>query len=325
MKHSIWSRLAIAGATLLLLTAAAAPAWAADDDDDDEEAFLGVYPKALDDDTRSALNYEKGEGVLVEDVVDEGPAEEAGVEAGDIILKMDAQTVDSPEALRSAIRKHKPGDEMALVILREGKEKSLKVELGEEPESGLNFEREYHFGPHPDTGGWLGVETITLEDQLAEYFGVKSGALISQVVKDSPADKAGLKAGDVIVQLGDDEVESSEDLYAAVRSREPETKVDVQLARKGVAMTIPATLAKSQSSSANVFKKKIILNSGGEYFDPEEIGEHVRNALGELNIHIDAGRDELRERFEELRQELKELKEELNALKENREHKSEKK
>lgn len=82
-------------------------------------------------------------------------------------------------------------------------------------------------------GGYLGVQVKDLSDQLQEYFEVKNGVLVEEVMKDSPAEKAGLKAGDVIVSINDRKLEDYHDLIRTVNFYNPEEKVTVSYVRKG--------------------------------------------------------------------------------------------
>lgn len=107
-----------------------------------------------------------------------------------------------------------------------------------------------HIAPrvHRASGGYLGVRTMSLGEQLAEYFGVDAneGVLITEVVENSPAAEAGLLAGDVIVAVGDAEVESPGDLRRLVRKYDPETSVELTILRKGSRRTLNATLGEAK-------------------------------------------------------------------------------
>lgn len=96
--------------------------------------------------------------------------------------------------------------------------------------------------------GRLGVRLQSLGDQLAEYFGVEQGALITSVLEDSPAQRAGLKAGDVIVGVADEDVEGPADLIRALRDREA-GPVDVRIVRDRKARTISVELEERQAGS----------------------------------------------------------------------------
>lgn len=95
------------------------------------------------------------------------------------------------------------------------------------------------------THPFLGVATATIDEATAERFGlpVSSGAYVQNVVPGSPADEAGIRAGDIIVRIGKDEIASVEDVFAAVRSHKVGEKVEVEVVRGSRRLTLTATLA----------------------------------------------------------------------------------
>ena len=96
---------------------------------------------------------------------------------------------------------------------------------------------------HRGSGGYLGVGIDELEGQLADYFGAKNGGvLVTEVMDDSPAKKAGIKAGDVIIKVDRVSVKSPKDLKKSIASYEPETKVKLSLIRKNRSKKIAVTL-----------------------------------------------------------------------------------
>ncbi|MDP8237846.1 MAG: PDZ domain-containing protein [Candidatus Hatepunaea meridiana] len=282
----------------------------------DDKAFLGIYPDDLDDDDREALDFEGRDGVLIENVVDEGAAENAGIEAGDIITKMDGKVVASTKELRAVLRDHKPGDKIDIVVIRDGKEKTYKVELDEAPEHVIMGAYPGCFHKILKKGGFLGVEITELEGQLAEYFGVKTGVLIESVGEDSPAEKAGLMAGDVIVKIEDEEIEDVSDLIEEIRSKDPESEVEINIVRKGKKKTIKAKLGEKAYSDFDMSgKHHFSFDFDTVDFDSGDIQRIVKDALGNLDIHIDKGRDELQEGMKKLKEEMKKIREELKELK----------
>lgn len=224
----------------------------------DSGGFLGVCIEDLSDDLREALGYE-GDGAFVQDIVDDSPAEKAGIEASDIIVKYNGKSVEDASDLRKLIKKTKPGEKVKLTIIREGKEKSLTAKIGDMddyqdfqfffgPEFGDNFRKfifksKKYLSAHQH--GFLGVHLQKMSDQLAEYFGVKGGALIGEVVEDSPADKANLKAGDVIIEFNGRRIDDKSDLHHFIKKTEPGDEVEISLMRKGKKMTLKVELGES--------------------------------------------------------------------------------
>jgi serine protease Do len=206
---------------------------AANDDEETKKAYLGIRMQRIDGELGEALSVEEGSGVLVGQVMDDSPASKAGIKEGDVIVKVDGSDVESPEMLGELIRSKSDGEKVNVQLLRDGKSKSVTVTLAEAPEDMGN-----PFGGHQPYPGWfesaedaedddgepakqgyLGVMTQPLSTDLGEYFGVQDGkgALVSEVVESSPAAKLGLRAGDVITQIDDREIDGPGDLLRAMR------------------------------------------------------------------------------------------------------------
>lgn len=283
-------------------------------------AYLGVYPADLDRDARKELDY-KGDGVLIEDVVDDGPADKAGIRSDDIVTKVAGVVVADRREFRKELAKHSGGEKIAIVVVRDGKEKSFDVTCGDKPATKIEINLPNFTWSSSDDddeeagGGFLGVVTETLEDDLATYFEVKSGVLVKSVSEDSPAEKAGIKPGDVIVKVGNESVESSDDLRSAVREHKPGEKVDVLVVRKGKETTIAATLGKSKDGAMRIEKRIIVRSNDDNEEMNDEIRQSLEDAMRDLHIQIMDGRDDLKEQMDELKQELEALKKELKEKK----------
>jgi serine protease Do len=226
------------------------------------EAWLGVYSQTLTPELREGLNY-NGSGALVNRVVDGSPAEKAGVKSGDVIVGINTTTVASATDLTNAIRAAKVGQTVSIRVVRDGTRSTLNAKLVERPadseESGEPGMRIYKYKNDGDFDfyfdhdmpgmamfgggrGRLGVRVQDLNPDLGSYFGVNDGkgVLVVEVLKDTPAEKAGLKAGDVITKAGDRKVEDSDDLVRALR--DADKKVTLTIMRKNASRTIESEL-----------------------------------------------------------------------------------
>lgn len=217
---------------MFALTLLAAAGTAIADPKSEEAGYLGVRLQRVEGGLAEALDIEPDSGVLLGQVVEGSPAEEAGLAEGDIVLTVDGKQVSTPDDLRDEIRGHKAGDKVALQVLRDGSKRTVSVKLGESPK----FERplrdrvrrnvrEMRIGGKQ---GWLGVQTQPLSGDLADYFGAKDGgALVSEVVEDSPAAKLGLRAGDVITAVDGEAVTDPGELRRIVGDAEADAEVEV--------------------------------------------------------------------------------------------------
>ena len=297
-----------AAATLL----AAAPVMA--DDDAKASGYLGVRLQRLDSGLAEAMDLEEDGGVLLSDVIAGSAADKAGLEDGDVVVRVDGTKVGTPDDMRRAIQGKKAGEMVTLSYLRDGKTRTAKATLSEEKErptdrvkrrvKEMRLEREH---------GWLGVQTQPLTGGLGAYFHAENGgALVAEVEDNSPAEKLGLKAGDVIVKVDDDAIEDPGDLRRAVSRFDEPTDVEVTWLRDGhqrsgkVELEIREGLAFLPDAD----------NPGGRDFDwVPQMDERDMNGMRERVHAFRMGADAKTERaLEELRQQIQNLKQELREL-----------
>jgi serine protease Do len=153
----------------------------------------------------------------------------------------------------------------------------------------------------------MGVQLDDLNRQLGEYFGVEDGkgALVTEVVEDSPAAKAGLKAGDVIVKAGGKDVDASASLREALSDTEPGQQMDIKVVRKGKSKDLSVTLGEMP---ADDFAKQIkVFRDRDDRFSIPRAPRMMKR----LGNHGDRAQSELKE----MREELDKMREELQAMK----------
>jgi serine protease Do len=158
------------------------------------------------------------EGVAVSDVVDDLPAAKAGLKAGDVILKYDGHKISTPRELQEVVERSEVGAKHELKIWRDGKHETLQAvprKSAEEAEKQVKAKAER---ANPSRFEELGLEVETLTPEITEHLNVKAdhGVVISDVLSGSPADRAGLKSGMVIVEAGRSPVKSVADLKKVV-------------------------------------------------------------------------------------------------------------
>jgi C-terminal processing protease CtpA/Prc len=210
---------------------------------EEKGAFLGIYMEDLDQEMIKKFDYPKSTGVLVTGIVEDGPAEEAGLEENDVIYTIAGEKVKDSKELADLIGSKQPGDKIAIVAYRDGKKKKFDLALGERKTAYVTIDiddygdmanKAYfntlgkganvwvtpdgdHFSIY-ESRARLGVMLHELNADMAPYFKVKEGEgiLVLSVVEDSPAGKAGMKAGDVIVKIGDAKISEIDDVYEAL-------------------------------------------------------------------------------------------------------------
>ena len=177
-------------------------------------------------------------GAEVEQVQDDSPAAKAGMQTGDVITQFDGERVRSARQLSRIVGETPAGRSVTVRLMRAGRQVDLQVTPEASAQSGPvghrmrempGFRFELPDGAHgrfipreglPSAIGGrarLGVSIQSMSSQLAEYFGATNGVLVTSVREDSPAEKAGLKAGDVITSVNGKPVASPADLTEAVR------------------------------------------------------------------------------------------------------------
>jgi serine protease Do len=197
-----------------------------------------------------------GTGVFVEQVQTEGPAAKAGLQPADIVTRFDGETVRSVRQFSRLVQETPAGRTVRATVLRDGRTTELSVtpEAGAAARvlmdggflrrRGLDFDLDFDFNLDlPIVGrSRLGVSVEELTPQLAAYFGAKDGVLVASVTEDSPASRAGLKAGDVIASVNGQTVTSASDLVRELRRVSADTDVTIGIVRDKQETTVKARL-----------------------------------------------------------------------------------
>ncbi len=205
-----------------------------------ESGFLGVSVRSLDDEELEKLGVTYG--VQVAAVEKESAAAKAGIQEDDVIQSVNGEKVRGPRALTDIVRELKPGSAAKIGLWRDGKALEVKAVLG-------RYERpkRAHWFVGPLVKGfrsraYLGVNIMDLDDDLASYFSVKAGegVLVTGVEKETPAAKAGIKSGDVIVQLGEKAVQECGNIHKALAELKKGDGVAITIMRHGKRQTLQA-------------------------------------------------------------------------------------
>jgi S1-C subfamily serine protease len=278
-----------------------------------DKAYLGVAMQELDEEVLKGLDTNVTRGVLISQVLEGSPAEEAGIQEGDIVVEFDRKEVSSPDELRNLVEDSRVGEAVKVKVIRDGEPKTLSVTVGQYPEEvkwGMGSPEEFHWYGHPGElrgmffgSGRLGVRVTDLNEDLAPYFGVKEGegVLVLGVNEESTAEKMGIKSGDVIVKMKGEAVGSVDDLTGMVGKLESGEKFDVSIVRSKKAMTLEGEAPESLS---DLYRKEI------------RIGPEAQ--ARKLAVMSDAEMDKLKQEMKSIQKELEDLKKELGKMKESR-------
>lgn len=205
--------------------------------------YLGVHAEDVSTQNMGTYGMRDVRGVGVSEVVKDSPAEKAGLRKGDVILRFNGEAVTSTRKLNRLVNESSPDQTVRLTISRGGSEQEISATLGkrenmtkifnEKIREEMRQNREKMKTEFPKIksgdGTWtinmgnyrrIGISTQTLNKQLADYFGVSEGILVTSVSDNSPAAKAGLKAGDVITAVDGEKVDSPGDISRAINKKE---------------------------------------------------------------------------------------------------------
>jgi serine protease Do len=192
-------------------------------------AYLGVGVVQLSDERVKALKLPSDRGVEVTLVVPNSPAAKAGLKPNDVILELNGKPADSAEQFPALIADAGPGAKVSMTLWRNGAKQTLTATLEAPPDLFLplpalvippqppNAMPPFHGIPSDSPlVGFIGEE---LSPQLAEFFGVKQGVLVESVDPNTPASRAGLKAGDVVTKVNGTPVTSPREISFLIRGK----------------------------------------------------------------------------------------------------------
>src|SRR6478735_618423 len=223
-------------------------------------SYLGVDIRDVTTDRLAALKLKEERGVEITMVDADAPAGKAGLREHDVILDFNGTAVESEEQIRRLIREVPPGRTVTLGISRDGNPMKINVQLADHgtvvaqaaprviiptprvrefPRNGMDLPFQIQ-----TYSSVLGVQTESLTRQLGEYFGVKDGegVLVRSVEKGSAAEKAGLKAGDVIVKADNEKLTDRSDLSHILRNHRTGGKMTMVVMRDKHEQTLTVTL-----------------------------------------------------------------------------------
>lgn len=247
--------------------------------------YLGVQIDEVNKENMAKYGLREVRGVAIEKVIDNSPAQAAGLQANDVIIKFNGEEVTSERKLIRLLSDVSPDHQATLKIVRNGDEREITVTVGKHP--GLKFDNGAWATSTipgrvgklaiPDMKEWkldttkggltwagssryIGTSLMSLTKQLGEHFGVADGKglLVTEVKENSPAAKAGIKAGDIIVEVDGKEISPENSIFRVLREKK-EGDITLTVVRDRNRQTFTVTPEERKGDTVGSF-----------YFEPGE-------------------------------------------------------
>ena len=249
--------------------------------------FLGVHAENIDRENMGRYRMSQVRGVGVTQVVKDSPADKAGLRKDDVILRIDGENVNSVRKLNRLVSEMAPDHSVRITVSRGGAEQEVTATIGKRNNSSMvqgllrgepkvwkfeggQFPKNWKFESplfDRDNGDFtfsfsnsrrIGVSTMALTKQLADYFGIAGGkgVLVTSVTDGSPAAQAGVRAGDVITAVDGETVDSSGELSRVI-NRKKEGEVTLTIIRNKAQQTIRVTPKEGGGFSGTINQPEI--------------------------------------------------------------------
>jgi serine protease Do len=198
--------------------------------------YLGVQVRNIDADLKEKLGLKDEKGAVVASVSSGGPSDKAGLKTYDVIISFEGKKVEDMNNLIRIVSSTPVGTDAEVIVIRNGKETTFNVKLGERPGT------DEYMSENQTSGLNLGMELETLTPEAARRYGLSNteGLLILDVEYNSPAQEAGLSQGDVILEVDREKIVTVEDFNKKLREYKPGDKIILLVKRRDA--TILTTL-----------------------------------------------------------------------------------
>jgi serine protease Do len=228
--------------------------------------WIGIMIQDVSEKTARKAKLDSEEGAYVNEVMDNSPADSAGIQEGDVIILFNEKKIFDAEDLMKIVQRTTPGTKATLVTIRDGQKKTLQLTVGKSKMQKHEMLKHEMFGvmPHvPDVrvilgNHFQGLQLLTLNEQLGEYFGVPNneGVLVEEVEHESAAEKAGFKAGDIILRIGKKTIDAVEKVQKELRKYDEGEKVEFEIMRKNAKKSISLEMEEEQDMPQKFFFRK---------------------------------------------------------------------
>jgi serine protease Do len=198
--------------------------------------WLGVTIQDVDKNLAESFGLDKPKGALIAQLMEGGPAEKGGLQAGDVIVRFDGRDILRSADLPHVVGLIQPGTRVKVGIVRNRKKMTLQMAVG-----GLGADEEPSLTTaeaDDDQGGRVGLVVEEINEQLQSRWGISGGVGVSEVLAGSAAEEAGIRRGDVITLIAGTPITSLESYHRTVAQLKSGESVPVRLIRRGAPLFI---------------------------------------------------------------------------------------
>ena len=192
--------------------------------------YLGVQISNLDEDLAAAMGLDNSAGVLINEVMEDGPASNSDLQVEDVVIALNNTEVEDVDDLRTRIADIAPGTEVKLKIVRDGEQKTISIELAELPDgdpTSTASNNESRISP----ASQIGIDVMDVSREWTRYYEAGSGVVITRVVSNSVAQEKGLRRGDLIRAVNGKRVSNVGEFVSIVRQFETGQAVRFRIQR----------------------------------------------------------------------------------------------
>ena len=228
-------------------------------------SFLGVAVAEVDSERAKVLRLKEVYGVEITRLEEDSPASKSGLKVSDVVLEYNGQRVEGTEQFVRLVKETPAGRQAKLLVSRDGNLQTLTATIGSGrpkmlrvPDDEIRFSLPRMEVPEmpdvPRVFMWwrtalLGIDAESIDGQLAQYFGVKDGVLVRSVAKNSAAEKAAIKAGDVIVKVEETRVVTPREITSALRAQPGKKTFSVTVVRDQKEVSLNVTVDEERSGT----------------------------------------------------------------------------